>query len=137
MSLKNNFIYFFSFLFLTSKIGMSLNFHFCGDELFQISPSSNPKVCEMHPSYSENKKNTFEINPEGCCDDQIVFVQNNNIEKYNSNQKIEKITDATFLLNNYSSLKPRSFLYYSFNWKPPPKSESNLYIIFNQFMLYC
>ena len=136
MSLKNNFIYFFSFLFLTSKIGMSLNFHFCGDELFQISPSSDPKVCEMHSSYSENKKNTFEINLESCCDDQIVFVQNNNIEKYNSNQKIEKITDATFLLNNYSSLKPRSFLYYSFNWKPPPKSESNLYIIFNQFMLY-
>jgi len=115
---------------------MSLNFHFCGDELFQISPSSDPKVCEMHSSYSENKKNTFEINPEGCCDDQIVFVQNNNIEKYNSNQKIEKITDATFQLNKYSSLKPRSFLYYSFNWKPPPKSESNLYIIFNQFMLY-
>ena len=136
LSLKNNFIYFFSFLFLTSKIGMALNFHFCGDKLYQISSSSDPKVCEMHSSYSENEKDTFEINPEDCCDDQIVFVQNNNIEKYNSNQKIEKITDATFLLSKHFSLKPRSFLYYSLNWKPPPKSESNLYIIFNQFMLY-
>jgi len=115
---------------------MSLNFHFCGDKLSQISSSSDPKVCEMHSSYSENDKDTFEINLEDCCDDQIVFVQNNNIEKYNSNQKIEKITDATFLINKYSSLRLRSFLHYNFNWKPPPKSESNLYIIFNQFMLY-
>tara|TARA_B100000945_G_scaffold273471_1_gene236411 strand:- start:2542 stop:2910 length:369 start_codon:yes stop_codon:yes gene_type:complete len=121
---------------LASKIGMSLNFHFCGDKLYQISSSSDPKVCEMHSSYSENEKDTFEINPKSCCDDQIVFVQNNNIEKYNSNQKIEKITDATFLLSKDFSLKSRNFLHYSFNWKPPPKSESNLYIIFNQFMLY-
>ena len=115
---------------------MALNFHFCGDKLYQISSSSDPKVCEMHSSYSENEKDSIEINPKDCCDDQIVFVQNNNIEKYNSNQKIEKITYATFLLSKHFSLKPRSFLYYSLNWKPPPKSESNLYIIFNQFMLY-
>ena len=74
LSLKNNFIYFFSFLFLTSKIGMSLNFHFCGDNLYQISSLSDPKVCEMHSSYSENEKDSFEINLEDCCDDQIVFV---------------------------------------------------------------
>ena len=115
---------------------MALNFHFCGDKLYQISSSSDPKVCEMHSSNSENQKDFFEINPNDCCDDQIVLVQNNNIENYNSNQKIQRITDATFLLSKHFSLKPRSFLYYSLNWKPPPKSKSNLYIIFNQFMLY-
>ena len=117
-------------------MGMSLNFHFCGDELSQISSSSNPKGCEMHSSYSENDKDNIDINIEDCCDDQIVLVQNNNSENYNSNQKIEKIKDVTFLLKKYFPLKSRSFLYYSFNWKPPPKSESNLYLIFNQFMLY-
>ena len=133
---KNKIIYLFSFLFLASKIGMSLNFHYCGDQIASISFSSNPKGCNMKSSDFETHKNSTDFNNEDCCKNDEVLIQNDNPENFKIvNSKKENFKDL-LVLNLIILDHSFSFYNHRFSWKPPPKTTKNLYLYYNQFILY-
>jgi hypothetical protein len=133
---KKKIIYFFIFLFLASKIGLSLNFHYCGDKISLISFSSSPKGCNKKVNDFKNHKKYLDINNQDCCKDDLVFIQNDKPENFKIvNTKKENFKDV-FILNFIISHHSFSFYNYSFNWKPPPKTNQNLYLFYNQFILY-
>ncbi len=135
LSYKRILIFFFTFFFLASKIGLSLNFHYCGDEISLISFSSNPKGCDMKSNGFKNHKNYLGINTQDCCKNDIVFLQNDKPENFKiANNKKENHNNfffIKFIISNYSY----SF-YNNLDWKPPPRINKNLYLFYNQFILY-
>ena len=76
-----------TFLFLSillaSKVGMALNVHYCGGEIAEIAFAWNVDGCGMPADKSQEADRSTTIIKNHCCQDETVFVQNNEPLKEN------------------------------------------------------
>ena len=67
---------FFAVFFLTTKIGLAFNIHYCGESIADIShifEGKNGCKMEVVMTLSPCEK---EMQKKGCCDDKVVVIQN-------------------------------------------------------------
>lgn len=64
-------------IFLTSKVGLALNVHYCGDHIAEISLVWNAEGCGMSVEKSHYKHQDFKFKKHHCCQDELIFIQNN------------------------------------------------------------
>jgi len=62
------------FLFVHSKMGMALNFHYCGDHIAVISLAYSPKGCGMEVIKNQ-KTEGFSFSQKSCCSDALEIFQ--------------------------------------------------------------
>ena len=73
---------FFVLIFLTSKIGLALNVHYCGGYIEEIALAWNAEGCEMSLEKDQEKPHQdLNFIKNHCCQDQTFFVQNNEPQK--------------------------------------------------------
>ena len=69
---------FFIFILLISKVGMALNVHYCGGQISEISMAWDKERCQMK-SFLDLRG--FELRKSHCCNDEILYIQNNTPQK--------------------------------------------------------
>ena len=79
MNYKSFKVFFFVLIFLTSKIGLALNVHYCGGHIEDIALAWNAGGCEI--SLEKAKEPHQDLIKNHCCQDQTVFIQNNEPQK--------------------------------------------------------
>ena len=72
---------FFVLIFLTSKIGLALNVHYCGGNIQEIALAWNAEGCGMALDKSQDTHLGFKDSKNHCCQDKTVFIQNNEPQK--------------------------------------------------------
>ena len=72
---------FFVLIFLTSKIGVALNVHYCGGHIQEIALAWNAEGCGMALDKSQDTHLGFKDTKNHCCQDKTVFIQNNEPQK--------------------------------------------------------
>ncbi len=123
------------FIFTHSKVGMALNFHYCGNHLAQISLAYNPKGCGMEVTPAKTSKE-ITFSQKKCCEDDLKVFQSSedisiwdNLKTANLVFKLpvvfkENILNPSFPLKNIQ-----------LNEHPPPKKLA-FYILNNAFIFY-
>ena len=81
MSLRNFKTIFFVLIFLTSKVGLALNVHYCGGHIAEIALAWNVEGCGMSSEKSEDKSQAISLLKKHCCADETIFIQNNEPQK--------------------------------------------------------
>ena len=81
MNLKSFKVVFFALIFLTSKIGLALNVHYCGGHIEEITLAWNAEGCEMSVEKAQDSHQDLKLAKNHCCEDQTVFIQNNEPQK--------------------------------------------------------
>jgi hypothetical protein len=81
MNTKNIKAIFFILIFLTSKIGVALNVHYCGGHIQEISLAWNIEGCGMSTEKSKDTHQDVNFTKNHCCQDKTVFIQNNEPQK--------------------------------------------------------
>ena len=81
MSLKSVKAIFFVLIFLTSKIGVALNVHYCGGHIQEIALAWNVEGCGISFEKSQDTHQSQEVTKKHCCQDKTVFIQNNEPQK--------------------------------------------------------
>ena len=61
-------------LFVHSKMGMALNFHYCGDHIAAISLAYSPKGCGMEMTKNQ-KTEGLSFSQKSCCSDALEIFQ--------------------------------------------------------------
>ena len=78
---KNSIKAIFSVLiFLTSKIGVALNVHYCGGHIQEIALAWNVEGCGISLEKSHDTRKG-KVTKKHCCQDKTVFIQNNEPQK--------------------------------------------------------
>lgn len=77
MNVSNIKAFFFALIFLTSKIGLALNVHYCGGHIVEIVLAWNAEGCGMPSEKSQDSRQGFNLEKNHCCQDQTIFIQNN------------------------------------------------------------
>ena len=72
---------FFVLIFLTSKIGVALNVHYCGGHIQEIALAWNAEGCGISLEKSQDTHQGLEVTKKHCCQDKTVFIQNNEPQK--------------------------------------------------------
>ncbi len=72
---------FFVLIFLTSKIGVALNVHYCGGHIQEIALAWNVEGCGISLEKSQDTHQSQEVTKKHCCQDKTVFIQNNEPQK--------------------------------------------------------
>jgi len=72
---------FFVLIFLTSKIGVALNVHYCGGHIQEIALAWNVEGCGISLEKSQDTHQGLEVIKKHCCQDKTVFIQNNEPQK--------------------------------------------------------
>ena len=72
---------FFVLIFLTSKIGVALNVHYCGGHIQEIALAWNVEGCGMSLEKSQDTHQGLKLTKNHCCQDKTVFIQNNEPQK--------------------------------------------------------
>ena len=72
---------FFVLIFLTSKIGVALNVHYCGGHIQEIALAWNVEGCGISFEKSQDTHQSQEVTKKHCCQDKTVFIQNNEPQK--------------------------------------------------------
>ena len=72
---------FFVLIFLTSKIGVALNVHYCGGHIQEIALAWNVEGCGISLEKSQDTHQGLEVTKKQCCHDKTVFIQNNEPHK--------------------------------------------------------
>ena len=72
---------FFALIFLTSKIGLALNIHYCGGHIQEIALAWNVEGCGISLEKSQDIHQGLEVTKKHCCQDKTVFIQNNEPQK--------------------------------------------------------
>ena len=67
---------FFVLIFLTSKIGVALNVHYCGGHIQEIALAWNVEGCGISFEKSQDTHQSQEVTKKHCCQDKTVFIQN-------------------------------------------------------------
>ena len=79
---KNSIKAIFSVLiFLTSKIGVALNVHYCGGHIQEIALAWNVEGCGISLKKSKDTHQGLKVTKNHCCQDKTVFIQNNEPQK--------------------------------------------------------
>ena len=81
MNLRSVKAIFFILIFLTSKIGVALNVHYCGGHIQEIALAWNAEGCGMALDKSQDTHLSFKDTKNHCCQDKTVFIQNNEPQK--------------------------------------------------------
>ncbi|MDC1080848.1 hypothetical protein OAQ15_01945 [Flavobacteriaceae bacterium] len=122
-------------LFVHSKMGMALNFHYCGDHLVQISFALNPKGCGMETSKT-SYSDTLSFSQKNCCADEVEIFQNKGeisfIDDFNGFDFEISGSNSNYSSKNYSTEDPQLF---QFHPRPPPL-QTNLYRLYSSFLFY-
>ena len=92
MSLRNFKTIFLMLIFLTSKVGLALNVHYCGGHIAEIALAWNVEGCGMSSEKSEDKSQAISLLKKHCCADETIFIQNN---------KPQKSSDADFKISSF------------------------------------
>ena len=92
MNLRNFKTIFFVLIFLTSKVGLALNVHYCGGDIAEIALAWNVEGCGMSSEKSEDKSQAISLFKKHCCADETIFIQNN---------KPQKLSDADFKISSF------------------------------------
>jgi hypothetical protein len=72
---------FFVLIFLTSKIGVALNVHYCGGHIQEIALAWNEEGCGMSLEKSQDTHQGLKVTKNHCCQDKTIFIQNNEPQK--------------------------------------------------------
>jgi len=72
---------FFVLIFLTSKIGVALNVHYCGGHIQEIALAWNVEGCGISLEKSQGTHQGLEFTKKHCCQDKTIFIQNNEPQK--------------------------------------------------------
>ena len=81
MRLRNFKAFFFVLIFLTSKVGLALNVHYCGGHIAEIALAWNVEGCGISSEKSEDKSQSISLLKKHCCEDETIFIQNNQPQK--------------------------------------------------------
>ena len=81
MNLRSLKAIFFVLIFLTSKIGVALNVHYCGGHIQEIALAWNVEGCGMSLEKSQDTHQGLKLTKNHCCQDKTVFIQNNEPQK--------------------------------------------------------
>lgn len=81
MNLRSVKAIFFVLIFLTSKIGVALNVHYCGGHIQEIALAWNVEGCGMSLEKSQDTHQGLKLTKNHCCQDKTVFIQNNEPQK--------------------------------------------------------
>ena len=81
MNLRSVKAIFFVLIFLTSKIGVALNVHYCGGHIQEIALAWNVEGCGISLEKSQDTHQGLEVTKKHCCQDKTVFIQNNEPQK--------------------------------------------------------
>ena len=122
-------------LFAHSKMGMALNFHYCGNHLASVSLAVNPKGCGMETSKSNHSK-SLTFSQKSCCVDDIEIFQSTEDINFNDDgfdlgfvfvkQIIKnKINEPVLALGQNIQLNER-----------PPPLKIPLYRLYGSFVFY-
>ncbi|MEC8636588.1 MAG: hypothetical protein VXX99_04205 [Bacteroidota bacterium] len=68
-------------IFLTSKIGVALNVHYCGGHIQEIALAWNVEGCGISLEKSHDTHQGLKVTKNHCCQDKTVFIQNNEPQK--------------------------------------------------------
>jgi len=122
-------------LFIHSKMGMALNFHYCGDHLAEISLALNPKGCGMETSKISHS-DILTFFQKSCCADEVEIFQNDGdislIDEYGEYDF--QIKDVN--LNYYSKINWVNYpQIIQFHPRPPPLKK-DFYRIYSSFLYY-
>ena len=77
---------FFVLIFLTSKIGVALNIHYCGGYIQEIALAWNVQGCGISLEKSKDTHQGLEVTKTHCCQDKTIFIQNNEPKKTNDSE---------------------------------------------------
>ena len=81
MNLRSFKAVFFALIFLTSKIGLALNVHYCEGHIEEIALAWNAEGCEMSVEKAQDSYQGLKLTKNHCCKDQTIFIQNNEPQK--------------------------------------------------------
>ena len=122
-------------LFIHSKMGMTLNFHYCGDHLAEISFAFNPKGCGMESSKLETS-NTLNFSQKSCCSDDLqVYQSMEDITILDDAQAVSIDAEVLVYQNTYTDLAILSAQQVKLKSRPPP-GRSNLFLLYSSFVFY-
>ncbi len=92
---------FFVLIFLTSKIGVALNVHYCGGHIQEIALAWNVEGCGISLEKSQDTHQGLEVTKKHCCQDKTVFIQNNEPQKTSDSES--QVTYFAIQQNNICS----------------------------------
>ena len=81
MNTRNSKAVLLTLIFLTSKIGLALNVHYCGGHIEEIALAWNAKGCEMSVQKVQDTQQDYKLTKNHCCKDQTILIQNNEPQK--------------------------------------------------------
>ena len=137
MNIGNFRIFLVCILFLTSKVGLAFNVHFCAGSISEISFVWESAGCDM--AIHEKQKNTHphshELKSESCCSDRIIVFENVESEQVVSEQG-NKFLEKVIFLYQKDNLYNEIFLskFNSNIIEDPPKLK--LFLLYHSFIFY-
>jgi len=122
-------------LFVHSKTGMALNFHYCGDHIAAISSAYNPKGCGMEMTKNQ-KTGELYFTLKSCCSDALeIFQSTEDISLADE----AKGLDLDFFSPPIEEIRRSSALTYNqkiqINERPPPL-QRQLFRMYGSFVFY-
>ena len=102
MNLRSVKAIFFVLIFLTSKIGVALNVHYCGGHIQEIALAWNVEGCGISLEKSQDTHQGLEVTKKHCCQDKTVFIQNN---------EPQKTTDSELLITYFAVPRFNTFTF--------------------------
>jgi hypothetical protein len=124
-------------IFLITKVGLSLNLHYCSDELYMISNTMNPKGCSMKSVKKTTNNHPNSIYNKDCCYDKVFHLQNDETEFFKSVDFFKSKTSKKYLretTSNYLFIFREEFT--KSNYDPPPIKSKNLFKLYNHLIIY-
>lgn len=122
-------------LFVHSKMGMALNFHYCGDHIAAISLAYSPKVCGMEMTKNQ-KTEGLSFSQKSCCSDALeIFQSTEDISIADE----AKGLDLDFFSPPIQGIRKLPVLTYSqkiqINKRPPPL-QRQLFNLYGSYVFY-
>ncbi len=138
--LRNTVSLIMALLIMASGAGFGLNFHFCQDNLAQISWNGNPKNCKgkrIQLSGCADSSGILNIHPKPCCSDQLLTVDTDVPSVFATDYSIA-VFDA-ILDTPQLDLIPKALpaqISTTKEFDPPDRNHPPLYLKFSRLILY-
>jgi len=122
-------------LFVHSKMGMALNFHYCGDHLAAISSAYSPKGCGMEMNKNQ-KTDKFSFSQKSCCADALEIFQST--EDISIADDVKGL-DLDFLSSPIQGIRKLAVLANNQKtqlYKRPPPLQRRLFNLYGSYVFY-
>ena len=127
---------FFFLIFLTSKIGLALNVHYCGGHIEKIALAWNAQGCVMASSKKSDASKDVLVKKNHCCQDETILIQNNEPQKFSDIiSKTQWISVLEFQRKFFVPLEN----YFSTKILTPPKDllpKQKIYLLHRSLLFY-